>query len=259
MLGKGGFGEVYLCNYQGIEVAVKYMSIEINNPEIQHEIFLLSRCNSKFVVKLIGYCHEQNNSAIVLEYLPRGDLSTFLSKHKSTPLVNRYQIGLDVVCGISYLHRNGIIHADIKSPNVLLDEELRGKITDFGVSKYKQSSESTTIGIAKAGSYRWMAPELEENDNSKTTKLSDIFSLGMVLWELMSFVIPFANITVPSRKYYEITRSEKKEVIPPSTPAVFAQIINACWNNIPEQRPSLDYILENLALEFSNIQREAVQ
>jgi serine/threonine protein kinase len=159
---------------------------------------------------------------------------------------------MDIGKGLSYLHDREILHRDLKSLNVLLDENFSAKISDFGLSKLKleTSSMSKTSASQKEGSVgtlRWKAPELFKL-KSRHTKASDAYGYGMVLWEIASRQIPFGEadeIVIMSS-----VKEGEKEDIPADCPAEYAGLIERTWSFDPEKRPSPHYIVLQLEKLF---------
>src|SRR5262249_41445266 len=151
----------------------------------------------------------------------------------------RYQIGLDISMGVAYLHSQGIIHADLKSLNVLLDVLFRAKISDFGLSKLKlTTSASTVVGPSgNGGSIRWMAPELFTEEVATTTKPSDVYSYGIILWELGARHLPFLNKAPKDIQVPRLLEKGMIEDIATDTPPTMAKLISRCWDRRTDQRP----------------------
>ncbi|KAF3781585.1 putative LRR receptor-like serine/threonine-protein kinase [Nymphaea thermarum] len=175
LIGKGGSGSVYYgCIGNGNEVAVK--------------VKFLMTVHHKNLVSFVGFCEEDVNMIILYEYMKNGSLRDLLSGKKTTaePLTwkRRLQIALDIATGLEYIHsgcRPAIIHRDIKSTNILLNERLEAKLADFGISK---ADEKTQISTVIAGTPGYIDPEYSET--GILTKKSDVYSFGVVLFELMS-------------------------------------------------------------------------
>jgi len=242
VIGRGSYGTVHQALYQGKTVAVKVLTDQEASQKSIHEfrveITLMRTLNSPYVVKVLGACLEYPHHSMILEYLPRGTLYALLSKEQSPEWDRgwhlRYQIALDIAQGLEYLHQNDIVHGDFKSPNILLEDNYRAKISDFGLAKIKQSTTSSTvIGGGAGGSIRWMAPELFEEE-AKSTKYSDIFSFSTVLWELGARKTPFERtqqFAVP-----HLVMTGKREVITTDTPPGMASLIRFGWSQNPQER-----------------------
>jgi predicted Ser/Thr protein kinase len=260
-IGGGGFGDVYKGEYQYNDVAIKLLkNQELKNnvmKEFKREAELMTKLNSSFIVRFYGACFESPHYALVMEYMPKGSLRDVL---QSTDILlnwkTRYQIGVDISAGVAYLHNQGVIHADLKSPNVLLDDLLRAKISDFGLSKLKRliSSTPTLLGTtltgpATGGTIRWMAPELFEPD-AKTTTASDVYSYGTVLWELGSRQVPFLKKAPQNEQVPVLVANGTREDIVKDTPPTMAKLIGRCWDQRAAQRPKITEALDELKKEF---------
>jgi serine/threonine protein kinase len=254
-IGQGGFGEVYLGSWNGREVAIKTLKIT-NLPaylakEFESETKIMAECSQcQQIVRLFAVCMEAEHFAMVMEFAKYGSLYAILHEPSiDLSWHRRYQMAMDIGRGLSYLHDREILHRDLKSLNVLLDENFSAKISDFGLSKLKleTSSMSKTSTTQKEGSavgtLRWQAPELFKL-KPRHTKASDAYSYGMVLWEIASRQIPFgeANETV----IMNCVKEGEKEEIPEDCPAEYAGLIERTWSLDPEKRPSPHYIVLQL-------------
>ncbi|ETV92050.1 TKL protein kinase [Aphanomyces invadans] len=197
-LASGAFADVLYGTYKGIPVAVKkLLSSRVGVNEVQgliDEIKLLASFTSPYIIKLIGCCWDQpSDLECVLEYMNAGDLRDNLITRDSVefPWNEKLKVIAAVVDGLAYLHSFPVIHRDLKSRNVLMDTVKPAKLTDFGVSK-EDTQETMTVGV---GTYRWMAPEILQFNHYSVA--ADIFSFGMVLSELDSHKIPYADVTNP--------------------------------------------------------------
>lgn len=253
-LGAGGFGDVYKATYQGETVAVKLLkesSYKSGVPAFEKEAVIMANHRHKNLVRFLGFC--PTKYALVMEYAPRGSLSNLLISSQEISWQDRYQIALDVAEGMCYLHDCGILHRDLKSENILLDSNGRAKITDFGISTLV--NDHLTFGSwDEKGSYLWMAPEIFHT--YKNTMAGDVYSYGMVLWQLGARTHPFSAIKflVPFQSYEHI-KAGNREVISEDTPLELKNIIELCWLPEPplkketdtQQRPTMNdvrYLVE---------------
>ncbi|OJW71116.1 MAG: hypothetical protein BGO68_04700 [Candidatus Amoebophilus sp. 36-38] len=230
-LGHGGFGAVYQASCQGDNVAIKKLlnTSEKQVADFQKEAIIMANHRHNNIVAFLGYCPEEN--ALIMEYMPGGSLASLLKSTKEVSWQERYQIALDVAEGMSYLHDCGIVHCDLKSDNVLLDSNKRAKVTDFGISALKRevTSGKSSYGEWLGGTYRWMAPEIFHT--SKNSKAGDVYSYGMVLWELGARKLPFAEIKV-LLPLCEHIKAGNQEVVSADTPQELKKVIEQCW--LPE-------------------------
>ncbi|XP_020585615.1 LIM domain kinase 1 isoform X2 [Phalaenopsis equestris] len=196
-IGQGTFGVVYHGHWIGSDVAIKvYARMDYQESALldyKMEIAIMKKLRHPNVLLFMGAVYSLERLAIVTEYLPRGSLFKTLHKNKhALDLRRRLQMALDVVKGMNYLHRRNppIIHRDLKSSNLLVDKAWRVKVGDFGLSSLKISTVVTTKnGI---GTPQWMAPEVLRGEYS--SEKSDVFSFGVILWELMTESIPWRNL-----------------------------------------------------------------
>ncbi|ERN15227.1 hypothetical protein AMTR_s00056p00190910 [Amborella trichopoda] len=194
VIGKGGYGPVfYGCLENGHEVAVKLLSQESQQgyKEFLAEVKLLIRIHHKYLVSFIGFCDEGPEKILVYEYMSKGNLKEILSdKNRNSVSLNweqRLRIALSVAQGLEYLHcgcKPPIIHRDVKTVNILLNENLEAKVADFGLSRLGPTEDDTHIWTIAAGTPGYVDPEY--NITNKLTEKSDVYSFGIVLLELIS-------------------------------------------------------------------------
>jgi serine/threonine protein kinase len=142
--------------------------------------------------------------------------------------------------GMAYLHsgKPPVLHRDLKSANLLLDESYTTKVCDFGLSRLKAQERSMT---GNCGTVQWMAPEVLAN--MSYNEKADIFSYGIILWELLSRECPYDGMT-PIQCALAVLNRDKRPEIPKWCPPGFHALIKACVKKDPEQRPSFEQILE---------------
>jgi TPR repeat protein/serine/threonine protein kinase len=249
LLGEGSYGKVHFGEWNLNEVAVKLFTIqnftEKTKKEIRQEALVMATAGtqSDYLVRLKGMILEKPHYALVMEYMSGGDLYHFLHEDREISWTVRYRIGIDIASGLHHLHQHAVIHRDLKSLNVLLDSNGRAKLADFGLSTLKASSSSDTSGGLK-GTVLWTAPELFKR-GAKATTASDIYSLAMVLWELASRKVPFAEATSAGVAAAWVAQGEQ-ETIPENAPEEFKSLILESWNKTPEKRPSAETLAKRL-------------
>lgn len=204
-IGIGSFGSVYhaLLN-DGRKVAVKRAELtrpslcagginkrqEDTNNAFVNELEFLSRVNHKNLVQLLGFCEENNELVLVYEYMENGSLHDHLHNLYSSYIMSwptRIKVALDAARGLQYLHVYAdppIIHRDIKSSNILLDDEWTGKVSDFGLSLMGPPDDESHLSLRAAGTVGYMDPEYYKFE--QLTAKSDVYSFGVVLLELLS-------------------------------------------------------------------------
>lgn len=192
VIGEGGFGKVYkgIMHHDGVTaVAVKRSNRRSGQgyKEFQTEINFFSFCHMN-LVSLLGYCQEGNELILVYEYMAEGPLSDHLYKKRKQPLswIQRIKICIGAARGLHYLHtstRHPVIHRDVKSANILLDENWVAKIADFGLCRTVPSLYQSHVSTEVKGTFGYLDPEYYKR--RKLTQKSDVYSFGVVLFEVL--------------------------------------------------------------------------
>ncbi|KAL8033643.1 hypothetical protein ABFX02_13G173000 [Erythranthe guttata] len=189
LIGQGSFGPVYKAQMlTGETVAVKVLATDSKQgeKEFQTEVMLLGRLHHRNLVNLVGYCAEKHQHMLIYVYMSRGSLASHLYNQKLEPLnwELRIQIALDVARGLEYLHDGAVppvIHRDIKSSNILLDQSMRARVADFGLSREEMVSKHVSN---IQGTFGYLDPEYISTRSF--TKKSDVYSYGVLLFELIA-------------------------------------------------------------------------
>jgi len=179
---------------------------------------------------------------LIMEYVPGGSLRAFLRKHDSgsIPLKTTVSMALDVALGMEYLHSQGVVHRDLKSENLVLTDNFRLKLTDFGIGCLETECE---LRSADTGTYRWMAPEMITD--KQYSKKVDVYSFGIVLWELATGLLPYQNMT-PVQVAYAVVNKNLRPPLPDGCPLALRNLMEQCWNSCPERRPTFYEIVRTL-------------
>eukprot|EP01121_Diplochlamys_sp_Union-15-3_P005607 TRINITY_DN1593_c0_g1_i2.p1 TRINITY_DN1593_c0_g1~~TRINITY_DN1593_c0_g1_i2.p1 ORF type:complete len:274 (-),score=38.28 TRINITY_DN1593_c0_g1_i2:95-916(-) len=245
-LGEGAAGVVYKGIYNGEEVAVKlikYTDIEISFLEdFCKEVEAMASVNHPNIVKFIGACVESPNIGIISEYMPLGSLRSILDNKTYIPPETIILLARDVAKAMKYLHLMGIIHRDLKSANLLVAADWHVKVTDFGMAKLMRESSLGNM-TGNVGTLAWVAPEVLDPTVQTYTEKVDVYSYGIVIWEILTSDMPYINVELGLRNM--IIAGGRPE-IPEEATREWRSLINKCWHQDPSQRPSFSEILRYL-------------
>uniref|UniRef100_G1PUG7 Mitogen-activated protein kinase kinase kinase n=1 Tax=Myotis lucifugus TaxID=59463 RepID=G1PUG7_MYOLU len=255
IIGVGGFGKVYRALWRGEEVAVKAARLDperdpaVTAEQVRKEARLLRSSAAPTILLLRGACLSPPHLCLVMEYARGGALSRVLAGRQVPPhvLVNW---AVQVARGMNYLHNEApvpIIHRDLKSINILILEAIENhnladtvlKITDFGLAREWHK----TTKMSAAGTYAWMAPEVIRL--SLFSKSSDVWSFGVLLWELLTGEVPYREIDALAVAY-GVAMNKLTLPIPSTCPEPFARLLEECWDPDPHGRPDFSSILKQL-------------
>lgn len=246
----GAYSRLYHGIYKNRAVAVKLIAPPEEDTELlsrldrqfSQEVALLSRLRHSNVIEFVGACKKLPIYCVITEYLPGGSLMAFLHKSKPHSLSMKLmiRIALDVARGMEYLHSQGVIHRDLKSDNLIMTDDFHIKIADFGVSCLETHRESMKGFM---GTYRWMSPEMIQ-EKSCSRKV-DVYSFGIVLWELCTGLIPFGEMT-PVQAAFAICQEKARPPIPAHCSKEIAELMQLCWSSNPSKRPEFSQIVQIL-------------
>ncbi|MEB2361292.1 MAG: protein kinase [Bryobacteraceae bacterium] len=244
-LGEGGMGVVHKAVDRKLHrpVALKFLPLDaISNPEyvqrFMQEAQVISALNHPSIATIYEFEQMENSLFLVLEYVSGGDLRSYIRETygagKEVPFSEVLRLAIQIGRGLDHAHRRGIVHRDIKSSNILLTTDKDAKITDFGLAKWAESSLHTTTGEFR-GTLAYVAPEQAEGKT--VDERADIFSFGVVLFELASGRRPFEGDTAAALLYSIATKpAPRLSEYRPDTPPEFDQIVARTLQKKPEDR-----------------------
>lgn len=243
-VGIGFFGEVFRGIWNGTDVAIKvFLEQDLTTENMEdfcNEIYILSRLRHPNVILFLGACMVPPHLSMVTEYMEMGSLYYLIhmsGQKKKLSWRRRLKIVRDICRGLMCIHRMKIVHRDLKSANCLVNKHWTVKICDFGLSRVMTDSPMTDN--SSAGTPEWMAPELIRNE--PFTEKCDIFSLGVIMWELCTLSRPWDGIS-PVQVVYTVANEGSRLEIPEGP---LGKLIADCWAE-PQDRPSCQEILTRL-------------
>lgn len=253
-LGAGSYGQVFKAIRNETQaVAVKVFpsnATDMQMADFQKEIVILKSCRDRNIVQFLGACITETQTCLVTEYMERGDLYNALHRDAESQMLTWYRrsttarapgskrtptaglgrkIALDIAKGLHFLHTHRIVHMDVKSPNVLLGRDHNAKLADVGLAKLLHKDY---LSAAKSvGTFAWSAPEVLMG--GRCSEKVDIFSFGVVLWEIVTGESP--------------SRGRLRQVrVPDECSEAVAHLITACMDAEPSSRPSAMEIVNML-------------
>ncbi|KAI9185061.1 hypothetical protein LWI28_003792 [Acer negundo] len=260
LIGQGAFGPVYKAQMStGETVAVKVLATDSKQgeKEFQTEVMLLGRLHHRNLVNLVGYCAEKSQHMLVYVYMSKGSLASHLynESYEALSWDLRVHIALDVARGLEYLHDGAVppvIHRDIKSSNILLDQSMKARVADFGLSR-EEMVDKHAANVR--GTFGYLDPEYISTRNF--TKKSDVYSFGVLLFELiagrnpqqglMEYVELAAMNTEGKSGWEEIGDSRLDGNFDVPELNEVAVLAYKCVNRAPKKRPSMRDIVQVLS------------
>uniref|UniRef100_A0A8C4F3I0 Mitogen-activated protein kinase kinase kinase 12 n=1 Tax=Dicentrarchus labrax TaxID=13489 RepID=A0A8C4F3I0_DICLA len=241
-VGSGAQGAVFLGKLHGQEVAVKKVR-NIKETDIKH----LRKLKHPNIITFKGICTQAPCYCIIMEYCAQGQLYEVLRAGRQIHPSLLMDWAMGIAGGMNYLHLHKIIHRDLKSPNMLITYDDSVKISDFGTSK-ELSDKSTKMSFA--GTVAWMAPEVIRNE--PVSEKVDIWSFGVVLWEMLTGEVPYKDVD-SSAIIWGVGNNSLQLPVPDSCPDSFKLLLRQCWNCKPRNRPSFRQILLHLDIASADI------
>ncbi|CAJ1951949.1 unnamed protein product [Sphenostylis stenocarpa] len=276
-LGQGGFGIVYqgkLSN--GSPVAIKMLNEAKNNGEdFINEVASISRTSHINVVTLLGFCLEGRKRALIYEFMSNGSLDKFIYRKGPEAIAplswdNIYQIAMGIARGLEYLHigcNTRILHFDIKPHNILLDDNLCPKISDFGLAKLCPRNESIISMSDARGTMGYVAPEVLNRHFAGVSHKSDVYSYGMMLLEMVggrkninADASHTSEIYFPHWIYKRLELDTdlrlEEEIMPEKKEIVKRLIIVGLWciQTFPNGRPTMSRVIDMLEANMNSLE-----
>ncbi|KAG0202600.1 hypothetical protein BGX28_004916 [Mortierella sp. GBA30] len=242
---KGGSGTIHLGAWRNMHVAIKEQH---NTNDLIKELKMHKQVHdSNYIVKFFGITKHPltHDTCIVMQFAENGCLQDYLeTQNVSITWLTKYRLAWEIASGLDFIHRENIFHTDLHSRNILIDTGGKALITDFGLSK----SVNKTIYTTKAGLFGvvpYVAPERMQNPTYTYNAKCDIYSLGVIFWELSSCVIPFEMQLQDVMLAVNIIAGVREKTVP-GTAVEYEMLYRRCWDGLPQNRPNMDIVLSEL-------------
>ncbi|CAO2201855.1 unnamed protein product [Urochloa humidicola] len=255
LIGSGAFGQVYLGMDldSGELLAVKQVLIGSSNAarekaqahvmELEDEVRMLKNLSHPNIVRYIGTVREENTLNILLEFVPGGSIQSLLGRLGSFPEAVIKKYTKQLLHGLEYLHRNGIIHRDIKGANILVDNKGCIKLADFGASKQVEKLATATAAKTMKGTPYWMAPEVIVGSGYNCS--ADIWSVGCTVIEMATGKAPWSHEYQEVSLLYYVGTTKSHPPIPEHLSPEAKDFLLKCLQKEPEMRSAASDLLQH--------------
>ena len=258
LIGEGGLCFVYRVRYDNDFAVMKKLKTDVlhTNKRLESSMRREARCLRNLlhpnVVKFSGLIWEPNFHAVVFEYAAFGDLLHFIDKYILHPYL-KVKLLHDVAKGVNYLHwlPKQIIHNNLKSSNILISDNVIAKITDFGMASWISFTteilhKQPQIELIQGGTSTHLSPERWKDINVHSTKC-DVYSYGILIWELYSEQIPYRSYNNEQIKLAVIDGQRPNEnLLPKDMPFEMVDLMRLCWHKGPNERPDMPVVVNSL-------------
>eukprot|EP01091_Cochliopodium_minus_P004113 TRINITY_DN1402_c0_g1_i1.p1 TRINITY_DN1402_c0_g1~~TRINITY_DN1402_c0_g1_i1.p1 ORF type:complete len:648 (+),score=184.50 TRINITY_DN1402_c0_g1_i1:149-2092(+) len=263
-ISEGTAAKVFKGKFRGQIVAIKVLKQQMDKNQLsdfQKEFNIYRELRSKHVVLFFGAMLKPE-LCMVFEFCEKGSLANVLQSKDKLDWKRILRLSLDTCKAIGTLHswNPPIVHRDLKSLNLLVDENYTVKVTDFGLSRFTEGKQSnvTTLGKLR-GTYAYSAPELYFGEQFTTR--ADVYSVGVIFWELAyrcitgEYVMPyseFPEFVFDFQIIIQVAKNSKRPTIPPSCPEAFKNVIVKCWAQKQQDRPEISEVEEDVVKLYNS-------
>jgi len=267
-IGAGAFGKVYGCVYNGQRCAIKVAHQGVVAPEskahlatLRKEVEIMARCSHPNIVRILAANLVPPNVCVVQELLATSLRDVVHDAKADLDLLRVLAIARDIAAGLAYLHPT-VMHRDLKPANVLLTDKGVAKLADFGLARLRLTSTMGTLNTNNpaSGTTQYMAPECFDESKHKVTHKSDIYSLGVIIWEMLVRKQPWTGQSFV-RVMYLVTVAKERLPLPQDArcPRQLRKLVEECWDADPQRRPSAAEVQKRLTVMMSReLQRQGL-
>ncbi|KDQ58066.1 hypothetical protein JAAARDRAFT_256104 [Jaapia argillacea MUCL 33604] len=260
----GGFADIFKGSWRGdVEVAVKRLrlhAISIDkrsgfSKRVYREAIIWRQLHHPYVLPFFGAYRDPSQEmglCLLSPWMLYGNILEYLSVHRKSVEID--QLLLQIAEGLEYLHKQNVVHGDMRGANILIDETRCVRIADFGLAIFAESFGGTFKTSTGAGTTRWMAPELldpkkYDKDRARRTYQSDVYAFGHVCLEVYTGRPPFSDISAEPVVITKVLNGERPELPLDCQLSPLASrwpMLEQCWNTQPEQRPTMQELIKAL-------------
>ncbi|KAM8811076.1 receptor-interacting serine/threonine-protein kinase 2 [Eudromia elegans] len=257
-LGRGAYGTVSAARHADWRVPVALKSLqgpllESDRSHLLKEAEILHKARFSYILPILGICNEPEFLGIVTEYMTNGSLNQLLhgkDVYPDIPWCLRFRILYEIALGVNYLHNMSppLLHHDLKTQNILLDDEFHVKIADFGLSKWRvvsMSQSRSEASLPEGGTIVYMPPEdYTPSQKTRASVKHDIYSYAIIMWEVMTRKQPFEEVINPLQIMYSVSQGQRLDLSEESLSmdiphrALITRLIASGWAQNPDDRPS---------------------
>lgn len=254
----GGFADVHQGEWKGLAVAVKRLRVFDDDPEekrerirkaLFREALIWRTLKHRNILPLLGVDMTTGSAPFLMisPWMANGNIVQYVTA-SFDPTMSADAMLREVAAGLEYLHSQGLVHGDIRGTNVLVDQDLRPRISDFGLAHLCDMTQTSNGG----GSVRWMAPELHDPrafglEHSVRSRQSDVFAFGMLCIEVATGQPPFSDLRTDGAAFLAIIRGERPNR--PEGERSMSEMLwgwaSSCWTHQPSARPSINELMED--------------
>ncbi|NXE92745.1 RIPK2 kinase, partial [Menura novaehollandiae] len=257
-ISRGAYGTVSAARHADwrVPVALKCLQGPLLDSDRNHllkEAEILHKARFSYILPILGICNEPEFLGIVTEYMTNGSLNQLLhgkDVYPDIPWCLRFRILYEIALGVNYLHNMNppLLHHDLKTQNILLDDEFHVKIADFGMSRWRvisMSQSRSESSLPEGGTIIYMPPE-DYNPSQKTraSVKHDIYSYAIIMWEVMSRKQPFEEVINPLQIMYSVSQGQRLDLSEESLSmdiphrVLIIKLMESGWAQNPDERPS---------------------
>ncbi|NXE20985.1 RIPK2 kinase, partial [Ardeotis kori] len=257
-ISRGAYGTVSAARHADwrIPVALKCLQgplLESDRKHLLKEAEILHKARFSYILPILGICNEPEFLGIVTEYMTNGSLNQLLhgkDVYPDIPWCLRFRVIYEIALGVNYLHNMNppLLHHDLKTQNILLDDEFHVKIADFGMSRWRvisMSQSRSETSLPEGGTIIYMPPEdYNPSQKSRASVKHDIYSYAIIMWEVMSRKQPFKEVINPLQIMYSVSQGQRLDLSEESLSmdiphrVLIIRLIGSGWAQNPDERPS---------------------